>query len=48
VRNTTGGGTECIIGFEGSQALPVCASGKCKHLTGTIEVKFFFALGGGG
>jgi hypothetical protein len=40
------GGTEYIIGFEGSQALPVCPSGKCKLLTGTIEV--FFALGGGG
>jgi hypothetical protein len=24
------GGTEFIIGFEGSQALPVCPSGKCK------------------
>jgi hypothetical protein len=32
------GETEFIIGFEGSQALPVCPSGKCKHLTGTIEV----------
>jgi hypothetical protein len=38
VRDTTGGGTEYIIGFEGSQALPVCPSGKCKLLTGTIEV----------
>jgi hypothetical protein len=40
VRDTTGrgGGTEFIIGFECSQALPVCPSGKCKHLTGTIEV----------
>jgi hypothetical protein len=32
------GGTEYIIGFEGSQALPVCPSGKCKVLTGTIAV----------
>jgi hypothetical protein len=32
------GGTEVIIGFEGSQTLPVCPSGKCKLLTGTIEV----------
>jgi hypothetical protein len=40
------GGTEFIIGFEGSQALPVCPSGKCKHLTGTIEVSFILlALG---
>jgi hypothetical protein len=31
------GGTEYIIGFEGSQALPVCPSGKGKLLTGTIE-----------
>jgi hypothetical protein len=31
------GGTEYIIDFEGSQALPVCPSGKCKLLTGTIE-----------
>jgi hypothetical protein len=31
-------GTEFNIGFEGSQALPVCPSGKCKHLTGTIEI----------
>jgi hypothetical protein len=38
VGDTTGGGTEFIIGFEGSQALPVCPSGKCKLLTGTIEV----------
>jgi hypothetical protein len=39
VRDTTGGagGTEYIIGFEGSQALPVCPSGKCKLLTGTID-----------
>jgi hypothetical protein len=31
VRDTTGGweGTEFNIGFEGSQALPVCPSGKC-------------------
>jgi hypothetical protein len=36
--NTGGGGTELIIGFEGSHALPVCPSGKCKLLTGTIEV----------
>jgi hypothetical protein len=42
------GGTEFIIGFEGSQALPVCPSGKCKHLTGTIEVVFFLRWGGGG
>jgi hypothetical protein len=46
VRDTTwGGGTEYIIGFEGSQALPVSPSGMCKLLTGTIEVQFF--LGGG-
>jgi hypothetical protein len=38
--------------LEGSQALPVCPSGKCKLLTGTIEVYFLFiylfllALGG--
>jgi hypothetical protein len=45
VRDTTGGGTEYIIGFEGSQALPVCPSGKCKLLTG---LKFnFFGVGGG-
>jgi hypothetical protein len=31
-------GTEFIIGFEGSQALPVCPSGNSKLLTGTIEV----------
>jgi hypothetical protein len=31
------GRTEFIIGFEGSQALPGCP-GKCKLLTGTIEV----------
>jgi hypothetical protein len=43
------GGTEYIIGFEGSQAMPVCPSGKCKLLTGTIEVSFLLlALGGGG
>jgi hypothetical protein len=41
------GGTDYIIGFEGSQALPVCPSGKCKLLTGTIEVYFFLALGAG-
>jgi hypothetical protein len=35
------GGTEYFIGFEGSQALPVCPSGMCKLLTGTIEVYFF-------
>jgi hypothetical protein len=39
------GGTEFIIGFEGSQALLVCPSGKGKLLTGTIEV--FLALEGG-
>jgi hypothetical protein len=39
------GGTENIIGFEGSQALPVCPSGKCKLLTGTIY--FFFLRWGG-
>jgi hypothetical protein len=33
-----GWGEQYIIGFEGSQALPVCPSGKCKLLTGTIEV----------
>jgi hypothetical protein len=27
--------------------LPVCPSGKCKHLTGTIEV-YFYGIGGGG
>jgi hypothetical protein len=32
------GGTEYIMGFEGSQALPVCPSCKCKLLTGTIDV----------
>jgi hypothetical protein len=32
------GGTEYIIGFEGSQALPVCPSGNCKLLTGAIEI----------
>jgi hypothetical protein len=37
-----GGGTEFIIGFEGSQALLVCPSGKCKLLTGTIEVYFIY------
>jgi hypothetical protein len=37
-----GWGEQYIIGFEGSQALPVCPSGKCKLLTGTIEVQFFF------
>jgi hypothetical protein len=31
------GGTEyIIIGFEGSQALPVCPSGKCNLLTGAF------------
>jgi hypothetical protein len=40
------GGTQFIIGFEGSQALPVCPSGKCKHLTGAIEV--FWRWGGRG
>jgi hypothetical protein len=30
VRDTTGG-TEFIIDFEGSQALPACPSGRCKH-----------------
>jgi hypothetical protein len=38
LRDTTGRGTELNIDFEGSQALPVCPSCKCKHLTGTIEV----------
>jgi hypothetical protein len=38
VRHYGWGGTEYIIGFEGSQALPVCPSGKCKLLTGTIQV----------
>jgi hypothetical protein len=33
------GGTEYIIGFEGSQALPVCPSGNCKLLTGIIDMK---------
>jgi hypothetical protein len=36
------GGTEFIISFEGSQALPVFPSGKCKLLTGTIKVCYFF------
>jgi hypothetical protein len=48
VRETT---TEFIIGSEGSQALPVCPYGKCKLLTGTIEVYYFlfiFLLGLGG
>jgi hypothetical protein len=40
VRDTTRGweGTEFNVGFEGSQAMSVCPSGKCKHLTGTIEI----------
>jgi hypothetical protein len=39
VGETAGGGEiEFNIDFEGSQALPVCPSGKFKHLTGTIEV----------
>jgi hypothetical protein len=38
------GETEYIIGFEGSQALPVCPSGKCKLLTGTIEVYCLFFI----
>jgi hypothetical protein len=39
------GGTEFIIGFEGSQALPVCPSGRCKH--SPLLWKFnFMALGG--
>jgi hypothetical protein len=42
------GGTEYIIGFEGSQALPVCPSGKCKLLTGTIEVYFIYLFIFGG
>jgi hypothetical protein len=39
VRDIRGGweGKEFNIGFEGSQALPVCPSSKCKHLTGNIE-----------
>jgi hypothetical protein len=37
LRDTTEG-TQFIIGFEGSQALPVCPYGRCKHLTGAIEV----------
>jgi hypothetical protein len=41
-----GWGEQYIIGFEGSQELPVCPSGKCKLLTGTIY--FFLRLGGGG
>jgi hypothetical protein len=32
------GSSERYYGLEGSQALPVCPSGKCKLLTGTIEV----------
>jgi hypothetical protein len=32
VRDTARGGrTEVIIGFKGSQALPVWPSGRCKH-----------------
>jgi hypothetical protein len=31
-------GKEFNIGFEGSPALPICPFGKCKYLTGTIEV----------
>jgi hypothetical protein len=42
------GGTEYVIGFEGSQALPVCPSGKCKLLTGTIYLFIYiFGVGGG-
>jgi hypothetical protein len=41
---TGGGGTKFIIGFEGSQALPVCPSGKCKLLTGNIEVYFYLFI----
>jgi hypothetical protein len=49
VRDTTrGGGTEFTIGFEGSQALPVCPSGKRKLLTGNIEVQFFLLTLGAG
>jgi hypothetical protein len=33
-----GGGDRIYHRFEGSQALAVCPSGKCKLLTGTIEV----------
>jgi hypothetical protein len=46
-RDTTGG-AEFIMGFEGSQALPVCPSGKCKHLTGTSKVKLSPLTGRGG
>jgi hypothetical protein len=46
-RHYGGRGTEFIIGFEGSQALLVCPSDKCKHLTGTIEV-LFYDMGVGG
>jgi hypothetical protein len=35
------------IRFEGSQALSVCPSGNCKHLTGTIKVQFYGAGGRG-
>jgi hypothetical protein len=39
VKYITGGREQNVnIGFEGSQALPVCPSGKCKSLTGTIDV----------
>jgi hypothetical protein len=38
VRDTKGGANRIYQRFEGSQALPVCPSGTCKHLTGTIEV----------
>jgi hypothetical protein len=34
-------GKEFNIDFEGSQALPLGPSGKCKHITGTIEVVFY-------
>jgi hypothetical protein len=42
------GGTEFVSGFKGSQALTICPSGKCKHITGTIEVFFYFFFGVGG
>jgi hypothetical protein len=38
VRDTTSGGNRIYHRFEGSQALPVCPSGKYKPLTGTIKV----------
>jgi hypothetical protein len=46
VRDTTGGGGEQNLSsvFEGSQALPVCPSGKCKLLTSTIEIFIYLFI----